>query len=79
MLLIRFLAELSGNTASPAEKGKEFVDILITAVTVIVVAIPGEFNASDTDKVFLTINYRGPSTGCYSCSSICYNTHGEGE
>ncbi|KAJ9294535.1 hypothetical protein DTO271G3_6803 [Paecilomyces variotii] len=40
VLLIRFLAELSGNHSSPAVKGKEFVDILITAVTVIVVAIP---------------------------------------
>lgn len=41
VLLIRFLAELPGNHSSPAVKGKEFVDILITAVTVIVVAIPG--------------------------------------
>ncbi|KAJ9283531.1 hypothetical protein DTO021C3_8891 [Paecilomyces variotii] len=40
VLLIRFLAELPGNHSSPAVKGKEFVDILITAVTVIVVAIP---------------------------------------
>ncbi|KAL2222972.1 putative calcium-translocating P-type ATPase(PMCA-type),putative [Thermoascus aurantiacus ATCC 26904] len=40
VLLFRFLAELPGNHASSAEKGEEFVDILITAVTVIVVAIP---------------------------------------
>ncbi|GAD96695.1 calcium-translocating P-type ATPase(PMCA-type),putative [Paecilomyces variotii No. 5] len=40
VLLIRFLVQLSGNDSSPAVKGKEFVDILITAVTVIVVAIP---------------------------------------
>ncbi|KAH8423812.1 uncharacterized protein LDX57_001570 [Aspergillus melleus] len=39
-LLIRFLANLSHDPASPAVKGKEFVDILIVAVTVIVVAIP---------------------------------------
>ncbi|OJJ39202.1 hypothetical protein ASPWEDRAFT_49245 [Aspergillus wentii DTO 134E9] len=39
-LLIRFLAQLPGNTDTPAVKGKEFVDILIVAVTVIVVAIP---------------------------------------
>ncbi|KAL4810503.1 hypothetical protein BDV18DRAFT_131132 [Aspergillus unguis] len=39
-LLIRFLANLGSNTASSAAKGQEFVDILIVAVTVIVVAIP---------------------------------------
>lgn len=39
-LLIRFLVQLSDNPASPAVKGQEFVDILIVAVTVIVVAIP---------------------------------------
>ncbi|KAL2782986.1 E1-E2 ATPase-domain-containing protein [Aspergillus keveii] len=39
-LLFRFLASLSDNTGSSAAKGKEFVDILIVAVTVIVVAIP---------------------------------------
>lgn len=41
-LLIRFLVQLSDNPASPAVKGQEFVDILIVAVTVIVVAIPGK-------------------------------------
>ncbi|KAL1999397.1 hypothetical protein VTN02DRAFT_4581 [Thermoascus thermophilus] len=40
VLLFRFCAELPGNHATSAEKGKQFVDILITAVTVIVVAIP---------------------------------------
>jgi hypothetical protein len=30
---------------SSTEKGKEFVDILIVAVTVIVVAIPGEYSS----------------------------------
>ena len=40
VLLFRFIAHLPGNTASPAAKGSEFLDILIVAVTVIVVAIP---------------------------------------
>ncbi|KAL2835528.1 hypothetical protein BJY01DRAFT_223458 [Aspergillus pseudoustus] len=39
-LLFRFIANLSSNPGSSAAKGKEFVDILIVAVTVIVVAIP---------------------------------------
>ncbi|EAW09647.1 putative calcium-translocating P-type ATPase(PMCA-type) [Aspergillus clavatus NRRL 1] len=39
-LFFRFVANLSNNPGSPAVKGKEFVDILIVAVTVIVVAIP---------------------------------------
>ncbi|RAL01606.1 putative calcium-translocating P-type ATPase(PMCA-type) [Aspergillus ibericus CBS 121593] len=39
-LFFRFVADLPHNSASPAAKGKEFVDILIVAVTVIVVAIP---------------------------------------
>ncbi|KAE8349552.1 hypothetical protein BDV28DRAFT_58843 [Aspergillus coremiiformis] len=39
-LFFRFVSQLSDNPASPAHKGKEFVDILIVAVTVIVVAIP---------------------------------------
>ena len=40
VLLIRFLVNLSGNHASPAVKGQEFLDILIVAITVIVVAVP---------------------------------------
>lgn len=40
ILLIRFLAGLSGNTASSAMKGSEFLDILIVAITIIVVAVP---------------------------------------
>ncbi|KAL5357102.1 hypothetical protein BJX96DRAFT_181203 [Aspergillus floccosus] len=40
VLFIRFLVQLQGNDAPPAEKGQEFMDILIVAVTVIVVAIP---------------------------------------
>ncbi|KAJ5692783.1 Calcium-transporting ATPase 2 [Penicillium macrosclerotiorum] len=41
VLLFRFVADLPNHpNTSPAEKGKEFVDILIVAVTVIVVAIP---------------------------------------
>ncbi|RAK76268.1 putative calcium-translocating P-type ATPase(PMCA-type) [Aspergillus fijiensis CBS 313.89] len=39
-LFFRFVADLPHNSGSPAVKGKEFVDILIVAVTVIVVAIP---------------------------------------
>ncbi|KAL8831314.1 MAG: hypothetical protein Q9191_000933 [Dirinaria sp. TL-2023a] len=40
ILLIRFLAGLSGNTDTPAEKGSAFLDILIVAITIIVVAVP---------------------------------------
>ena len=40
ILLIRFLVDLSSNDAPPAIKGKEFLDILIVAITVIVVAVP---------------------------------------
>ena len=40
ILLIRFLAGLSGSTLSPALKGQKFLDILIVAITIIVVAVP---------------------------------------
>ena len=40
ILLIRFLAGLPGNTKSPALKGSQFLDILIVAITIIVVAVP---------------------------------------
>ncbi|KAL1964114.1 hypothetical protein VTN77DRAFT_7532 [Rasamsonia byssochlamydoides] len=40
VLLFRFLAQLPDNHESPALKGQEFMDILIVAITVIVVAIP---------------------------------------
>ncbi|RAL03104.1 putative calcium transporting ATPase (Pmc1) [Aspergillus ibericus CBS 121593] len=40
VLFFRFLAQLSGSEASSTEKGQEFMDVLIVAVTVIVVAIP---------------------------------------
>ncbi|KAK2027174.1 calcium-translocating P-type ATPase [Colletotrichum zoysiae] len=40
VLLIRFLAGLSGNPASGAEKASTFMDILIVAITIIVVAVP---------------------------------------
>ena len=40
ILLIRFLAGLSGNADSPAVKGSTFLDILIVAITIIVVAVP---------------------------------------
>lgn len=41
ILLFKFVADLPDNPGNSAAKGKEFVDILIVAVTVIVVAIPG--------------------------------------
>ncbi|MCJ1479508.1 plasma membrane calcium [Lambiella insularis] len=40
ILFIRFLLGLSGNTASSAVKGSQFLDILIVAITIIVVAVP---------------------------------------
>ncbi|KAJ8130128.1 hypothetical protein O1611_g3503 [Lasiodiplodia mahajangana] len=40
VLLFRFLAGLSGDTRPPAEKASSFLDILIVAVTIIVVAVP---------------------------------------
>ncbi|KAI8953043.1 calcium-translocating P-type ATPase [Xylaria longipes] len=40
VLLFRFLAGLSGDTRSPPEKASSFLDILIVAVTIIVVAVP---------------------------------------
>ncbi|CAK4033874.1 cation-transporting atpase fungi [Lecanosticta acicola] len=40
VLLFRFLGGLSGNPATSEEKASQFLDILIVAVTVIVVAVP---------------------------------------
>ena len=40
ILFIRFLAGLPGNIKSPAMKGSAFLDILIVAITIIVVAVP---------------------------------------
>ncbi|MCJ1432157.1 plasma membrane calcium [Xylographa pallens] len=40
ILLIRFLLGLSGNIASAAMKGSQFLNILIVAITIIVVAVP---------------------------------------
>lgn len=40
VLFIRFLANLPGNNASPADKGQLFLTLFITAVTVVVVAVP---------------------------------------
>ena len=40
VLLFKFVAALGSNPASPAEKGQEFLDILIVAITVIIVAVP---------------------------------------
>jgi P-type Ca2+ transporter type 2C len=39
-LFIRFLVELPHDHASPAEKGKNFVEIVIIALTVLVIAVP---------------------------------------
>ncbi|KAG9252714.1 calcium-translocating P-type ATPase [Emericellopsis atlantica] len=40
ILLIRFGASLPGDSRSPAEKASSFMDILIVAITIIVVAVP---------------------------------------
>lgn len=40
VLLIKFLAQLPHNNDSPADKGQRFLDILIVAVTIVVVAVP---------------------------------------
>jgi Ca2+-transporting ATPase len=40
ILLFRFLGGLSGDTREPAKKASVFLDILIVAVTIIVVAVP---------------------------------------
>ncbi|EEP82664.1 Na/K-ATPase alpha 2 subunit [Uncinocarpus reesii 1704] len=42
ILLIRFLVHLPENTGTPAAKGKEFMEVMIVAITVIVVAIPAK-------------------------------------
>ncbi|KAL2138285.1 hypothetical protein VTI28DRAFT_7149 [Corynascus sepedonium] len=40
VLFIEFLAKLPGNPASGEEKGQNFLQILMTAITIIVVAVP---------------------------------------
>jgi Ca2+-transporting ATPase len=40
VLFIEFLVHLRGSTATASEKGQNFLDILIVAITVIVVAVP---------------------------------------
>ena len=40
VLFIEFLVRLPHNTAAPAEKGQEFLQIFIVTVTIIVVAVP---------------------------------------
>ena len=40
ILLLRFVAGLSGDARTPAAKGSAFLDILIVAITIIVVAVP---------------------------------------
>ncbi|KND87137.1 Calcium-transporting ATPase 2 [Tolypocladium ophioglossoides CBS 100239] len=39
-LFIKFLVQLPQNTHTPAEKGRDFVDIVIIALTVLVIAVP---------------------------------------
>ncbi|PNS18960.1 Calcium-transporting ATPase 2 [Sphaceloma murrayae] len=40
VLTIKFLAELRGNPRTPSEKGQQFLNIFIVAVTIVVVAVP---------------------------------------
>lgn len=40
VLLFRFLASLPGDNRPPADKASTFMDILIVAITIIVVAVP---------------------------------------
>lgn len=40
VLLFKFIGGLSGNVRTPAQKAAQFTDILIVAITVIVVAVP---------------------------------------
>ncbi|KAG0640101.1 hypothetical protein HOY80DRAFT_1000435 [Tuber brumale] len=40
VLLIKFLVQLRGSDDTPSEKGQKFMRILITAITVVVVAVP---------------------------------------
>jgi Ca2+-transporting ATPase len=40
VLLIKFLAQLPHNNASPSEKGQTFLNLFIVSVTVVVVAVP---------------------------------------
>lgn len=40
VLFIKFLAQLPGDTRSPSEKGQQFLQIFIVAVTIVVVAVP---------------------------------------
>ncbi|GAB7348486.1 hypothetical protein MBLNU459_g6893t3 [Dothideomycetes sp. NU459] len=40
VLLIKFLAQLPGNHSSPSDKAQRFLNILIVAVTIVVVAVP---------------------------------------
>lgn len=40
VLFIRFLVQLKGSTLTGAEKGQQFLTILITSITIIVVAVP---------------------------------------
>ena len=55
ILFIRFLAHLPGNDATPAVKGREFMNTLIVAITMIVVAIPGKYRSPIWNRTFLQL------------------------
>ena len=80
VLLFRFVADLPNHPDTSAErKGKEFVDILIVAVTVIVVAIPGK-SLLQSQRYNANIPFsRGSSIGSDACSRLCHYSHGQGE
>ncbi|KAH0551225.1 hypothetical protein GP486_007464, partial [Trichoglossum hirsutum] len=40
VVFIKFVVQLRGSTATPSEKGQNFLQILIVAITVVVVAVP---------------------------------------
>ncbi|KAI9814378.1 MAG: hypothetical protein M1827_003234 [Pycnora praestabilis] len=40
VVFIKFLVQLRGNTSTPSQKGQEFLQIFIVAVTIVVVAVP---------------------------------------
>lgn len=82
VLFFRFIADLPKHPEmNGALKGKEFVDILIVAVTVIVVAIPGKLILQRRIMLILltTVIFRGSSTGGYLGLGLCYYTNGQGE
>lgn len=77
VLFIRFLVQLSGiyQNDAPAVKGQHFMDILIVAVTVIVVAIPG---MAFQPVFYMTTNKgRGPPIGRYTGTRLRDSSYAE--